>query len=91
MTLGCCGGALAPAHRLKLALDFPNPGSGLTREELHRLLSCLPSFEEDGEGGGGCDSGGDGGGDGGFRSGGDGTAQEHAQASRMHNAAHRES
>ena len=23
MTLGCSGGALAPAHRLKLALDFP--------------------------------------------------------------------
>ena len=23
MTLGCCGGALVPAHRLKLALDFP--------------------------------------------------------------------
>ena len=23
MTLGCSGGALVPAHRLKLALDFP--------------------------------------------------------------------
>ena len=48
-----------------------HPGSGFTREELHRLLSCLPPFEEGGEGGGGCD----GGGDGDFRSGGDGAAQ----------------
>ena len=68
-----------------------HPGSGLTREELHRLLSCLPSFEEGGAGGGGCDGGGDGGGDGGCRSGGDGAAQEHAQAGRLRNAAHRES
>ena len=54
------------------------PGSGFTREELHKLLSCLPAFEEGGEGEGEGEGGGEGGaggdseGDGGFRSGGDG-------------------
>tara|TARA_B100000795_G_scaffold104109_1_gene76794 strand:+ start:326 stop:1288 length:963 start_codon:yes stop_codon:yes gene_type:complete len=71
-------------------------GSGFTREELHKLLSCLPSFEEGGDGGG--EGGGDGdGGDGGGGDGGDSEqevdsemtlllAREHARASRMRNA-----
>ena len=71
-------------------------GSGFTREELHKLLSCLPSFEEGGEDGG--EGGGDGdGGDGGGGDGGDSEqevdsemtlllAREHARASRMRNA-----